>query len=445
MASPLDPDEPVRLLERETLLFAQELIRIPSVNTGERGSIGDGEARAARYVQERLEDAGYTTEYAEPSPGRGNLVARLEGSEPERGGLVAHAHLDVVPAEASDWTHPPFAAEIDDGYLYGRGALDLKSYAAVLLAVARHLAREGIVPRRDIVFAFFADEESTSIDGARWAVEERPGWFAGATEALGEVGGFSFPLGDSRAYLVATAEKGAAVARLTAHGAAGHGSRPTSDNPVSRIARAVDRVASHPFEVAVTPALRAFAERTSEILGRAVAPEDLERNRHLLGIAGPLVGPGLRSTVSPTILDAGYKANVIPGRASAQLDVRALPGEADDVRELVASLVGAGVEVDWPLWSAPIEAPAEGPLLDVLQKATAAEDPDAVVVPYLLPAGTDNKHLARLGIHGYGYIPLRTEKEGFDAFGLYHAVDERIPLDALSFATRVTARIIASA
>lgn len=422
-------------LEAEALEFVRALIRIDSVNTGDPATIGDGETRAARFVQAQLEDAGYDTTLVEPVPGRASVVARLAGSDPDAGALVAHAHLDVVPVDAADWTHPPFGAEIHDGMLYGRGAVDMKDFAGMLLAIARAFRREGIVPRRDLIFAFFADEEAGGVWGARWIVQNRPELFAGATEAISEVGGFSLPLPEGRrAYLVATAEKGVSTATLTARGRAAHGSRPTADNAVVRLARAVAAVGAHRFPVVRTATLDRFVE-TWERSGGDV--DDL-------GFAASLLDAGQRNTASPTVLAAGGKANVIPAAASATLDVRIVPGQHDAVRAELASVVGEDVEVTWARDIAAIEAPVDAPLVDVLQRAITAEDPDGVVVPYLLPASTDNKHLSRLGIRGYGFVPLRVPAD-FDVFGQFHAADERVPVEALAFGTRVTARILREA
>lgn len=437
------PSEP-SLLEQETLRFAQDLIRIPSVNSGHGPDMGDGERRAIRYIQERLEDAGYEIFYGEASPGRANLVARLAGDDPSRGALLAHAHVDVVPAQAEDWTHPPFEGVIADGFLWGRGALDMKNQAAALLAIARHYRREGVVPRRDLIFAFFSDEESGGVYGVRWVRRVHPEWLAGASEAISEVGGFAVPLGDKRAYLVATAEKGVGWVRLRARGEAGHASRPTDANSVTRVAAAVARLGAHRFPAVHTPAVTAFTERASEVLGVRLTPENLEEHLDALGPAGAIVRYGLRHTITPTVIEAGYKANVIPAVAGAELDTRSLPGHDDELKRIVLDLAGPDVEVDLGSWTPPLESPTDGPLLATLQHAIAAEDPMGVVIPYLLPASTDNKHLARLGISGYGFVPLKTASD-FDAYGLYHAVDERIPLDALSFSVRVTERILRDA
>lgn len=422
-------------LETEALEFIRALIRIDSVNTGDPATIGDGETRAARFVQAQLEDAGYETTLVEPVPGRASVIARLAGSDPDAGALVAHAHLDVVPVDAADWTHPPFGAEIHNGILYGRGAVDMKDFAGMLLAIARALRREGIVPRRDLVFAFFADEEAGGVWGARWIVQHRPELFAGATEAISEVGGFSLPLpGDRRAYLVATAEKGVSTATLTARGRAAHGSRPIVDNAVVRLAQAVAAVGAHAFPVVRTAALERFVDTWERAGGRL---DDL-------GFAASLIDAGMRNTASPTVLAAGGKANVIPATASATLDVRIVPGQHDAVRAELATVVGDDIEVTWARDIAAIEAPVDSPLVEVLQRAITAEDADGVVVPYLLPASTDNKHLSRLGIRGYGFVPLRVPAD-FDVFGQFHAADECVPVEALAFGTRVTARILREA
>ena len=455
--SQLTPAASVELLERETVEIVRDLIRIESVNTGDPASIGDGEARAARYVQQRLAEVGIVGVYAEPTPGRGNLVARIPGSDPAAGALLVHAHLDVVPAHAADWSAPPFAAEIrEDGrhgqVLYGRGAVDMKGFAGTVVAVARALARAGVVPRRDLVLAFLADEEAGGVWGAQWLVENRPELFAGATEAISEVGGFSVPLpatgngGPRRAYLLATAEKGVGWARLRARGTAGHASLPSPDNAVARLARAVAALDAHEFPVRRTDATAAFLTTLGELTGRDLTGDgaDLERELDGLGVVAGIVRAGLRHTAAPTVLAAGYKTNVIPGEAVAEIDTRVVPGdEAGFLRE-VERIVGDEVTVEWVQSMAPIAAPVDGPLVQTLRAAVAADDPDGVVVPYLLPASTDNKSFSRLGIAGYGFTPLRVPAD-FDTFGLFHAVDERVPLSALRFGARVTERILRTA
>ena len=429
-------------LEDEALEFIRALIRIDSVNTGEAATIGDGETRAALFVKDKLEEVGYRVDLVEPQAGRASVVARLAGADPDVGALVVHAHLDVVPVEEADWTHPPFGAEIHDGILYGRGAVDMKNYAGTILAIARAYRRQRIVPRRDLIFAFFADEEAGGVWGARWIVRNRPELLSGATEAISEVGGFSVPLADDRrAYLVATAEKGVTWATLTARGHAAHGSRPTPDNAVVRVARAVAAVGAHRFPVVRTPAL----DRLLDVFGRhrsiRFSTEGLDAELESLGFVASLVGASARNTVSPTVLAAGGKTNVIPAEATARLDIRVLPGADAALHEELAAVVGDDVEITWGRPVPAIESPLDSPLLDVLQDAITAEDQGGLVVPYLLPASTDNKHLAQLGIRGYGFVPLRVPAD-FDVFGEFHAADERIPVESLYFSVRVTDQIL---
>ncbi|MBW9109611.1 M20/M25/M40 family metallo-hydrolase [Microbacterium ureisolvens] len=437
------------LLEDEALQFVRDLIRIETVNTGVAATIGDGETRAASWVRERLAEVGIASELIESRPGRGSLIARIRGSDLHAGALLVHAHLDVVPVEEKDWTHPPFGADIEDGYLYGRGAVDMKNYAGTILAVARHFAREGIVPRRDLVFAFLADEESGGVWGAGWLVENRPELFAGVTEALSEVGGFSVPLvadpdDDRRAYLVATSEKGVAWSTLRARGHAAHGSRPTADNSVVRLARAVAAVGEHRFPVVRTPALQRFLDVFGEARGLAFTDESLADDLESLGFVSSLVGATTRNTATPTVLDAGDKTNIIPAEAAARLDIRILPGQDDALRDGLRELVGDDIDIREGRWWSATEAPVDAPIIDVLQEAISVDDPDGVVVPYLLPASTDNKHFAKLGIHGYGFVPLRVPRD-FDVFAQFHAADECIPVDALYFSARVTERILRTA
>src|SRR6185503_8531700 len=288
-------------LEQETIEIARDLIRIESVNTGDPATIGDGEERAARYVRDRLAEVGTSGEFVLPTPGRGSFVVRIPGRDRSAGALLVHTHLDVVPVDAEDWSVPPFAAEVreDDRHgevLYGRGAVDMKGFAGTLIAVARELARSGVVPRRDLVLAFLADEEAGGVWGAKWLVENRPELFAGVTEAIGEVGGFSVPLptahdGARHAYLLATAEKGAGWARLRARGAARHASQPGPDTAVVRLARAVVALGEHRFPVERTDVTTPFLTAFSELTGHD-RPEN------------GLVCAGLRHSAVPTMLAA---------------------------------------------------------------------------------------------------------------------------------------------
>lgn len=425
----------------EVAQLCSELIRFESVNTGDPDTIGDGEAKAARYIQQKLEEVGYETIYIESTPGRGNVVCRLEGMDRARGSLLIHGHVDVVPAQADEWTVHPFSGAIRDGFVWGRGAVDMKDMLAMTLAVARDFKRSGRVPPRDVIFAFVSDEEAGGAWGAQWLVDNYPELFADATEAISEVGGFSITLDDARrAYLVAAAEKGVAWAHLKATGRAGHGSMMNDDNAVLRIAEAVSRLGTHEFPLTMTATVRSFLDKIHELTGLEFPDDDLAGAISKLGPVSRIVNATLRNTATPTMLKAGYKANVIPSSAQATVDCRVLPGSEEHFREQVAEIVGDGIDIEWT-WQPPLEFPFEGDLVDAMRNALEAEDPGSHAVPYMLSGGTDNKAFARLGIAGYGFSPLRLPAD-LDFSALFHGVDERVPIDALKFGTRVLERLL---
>ncbi|MET3806133.1 acetylornithine deacetylase/succinyl-diaminopimelate desuccinylase-like protein [Nakamurella sp. UYEF19] len=425
----------------EVVRFCSELIRFESVNTGDPDTIGDGEAQAARYIKEKLEEVGYETIYIESTPGRGNVVCRLEGADRVRGSLLIHGHVDVVPAQAEEWTVDPFSGAVQDGFVWGRGAVDMKDMVAMTLAMAREYKSNGIVPPRDIIFAFVADEEAGGTWGAQWLVEFYPELFADATEAISEVGGFSITLDDARrAYLVAAAEKGVAWAHLKATGRAGHGSMINDDNAVTRIADAVSRLGSHQFPLTMTATVRSFLDKMTELTGMVFPEDDLAGSIAKIGPVSRIVNATLRNTATPTMLKAGYKANVIPSSAEATVDCRVLPGSEEHFREQIAEIVGDGIEITWT-WQPPLEVPFSGPLVEAMKAALTAEDPDSIAVPYMLSGGTDNKAFARLGIAGYGFSPLKLPAD-LDFSSLFHGVDERVPVESLVFGTRVLDRLL---
>jgi acetylornithine deacetylase/succinyl-diaminopimelate desuccinylase-like protein len=440
-STPADPGQSQSAAEHEVVQLCSELIRIDSVNTGDPDTIGDGEARAARYLQAKLEEVGYQTTYLEGVPGRGNVICRLKGADRTRGALLIHGHVDVVPANAAEWTVDPFSGAIQDGYVWGRGAVDMKDMVAMTVAVAREFKTTGYVPPRDLIFAFMSDEEAGGTFGAQWLVDHHPEMFADATEAISEVGGFSIPIPDERrAYLVAAAEKGVAWAHLSASGRAGHGSMINDDNAVTRIAAAVTALANHDFPITRTATVDALLTKIAELTGLEFPEDDLEGAIDKVGPVSRIVNATLRNTANPTMLNAGYKANVIPSSATATVDCRVLPGSEENFRQQVVDIVGDGVEVEWT-WQPPLEFPFEGDLVDAMKAALFAEDPDGVAVPYMLSGGTDNKAFARLGIAGYGFSPLRLPAE-LDFSALFHGVDERVPVDALTFGTRVLDRLL---
>lgn len=438
-------------LQDEAVRLTQELIRIDTSNFGgnDPETWGKGETEAADHVVVQLREVGLEPEVYESAPGRPTVVVTLPGEDRERGGLIIHGHLDVVPARAEDWSVDPFGGEIRDGMLYGRGAVDMKDMVGMMLALVRHIARTGATPSRDLRLIFFADEENGSVWGAKWLVAEHPELFEGYTEAISEVGGYSITLPeqatgeDVRAYLVQTAEKGYAWGRLRATGRAGHGSVPNDENAIVRLARAITAIDEHEFPIEYVASVRALFDGVTEITGTAWDEEDVDAFLPLLGGARQFVTGTLRDSANITQLDAGYKVNVIPQTAEAGFDVRYLPGHLDEVLDLLRELAGEHVEVVIDNLGIDTDAPREGALYDAMSAALQAEDPGSKVLPYCLSAGTDNKPLTQLGIAGYGFTPLQLPAD-LDFAPLFHGIDERVPVDAIRFGARVLLRLVQS-
>src|SRR3954449_2666106 len=306
--------------EDEVVGICRDLLRIDTTNTGDaRTTVG--ERAAAEYVAAQLDDVGIESVLHESAPGRANLVARIPGADPSRPALLVHGHLDVVPADPAEWSVHPFSGEERDGYIWGRGAVDMKDMDAMVLALVRDWARTGVQPPRDIVLAFVADEEAGGKLGARWLVDEHPDLFEDCTEAISEVGGFSIPVRDDlRLYLVQTAEKGLAWMRLTAGGRPGHGSFGHREHAVTRLRDAAPRLGSTRLPTVLTPPMRPFLAAGSDAYGIEIDPDEPEQALARLGSISRMIGAALRNTANPTMVDAGYKANVIPGTASATVD-----------------------------------------------------------------------------------------------------------------------------
>jgi len=424
----------------EVVDIARALIRIDTSNYGGAPDSAN-ERPAAEYVASLLREVGLEPRLHESAPGRTSVVVRMPGADPSLPALVLHGHLDVVPAVAEDWSRDPFGGELVDGMVWGRGAVDMKGMDAMILTVVRDLARSGRRPARDLVVAFFADEEAGGHYGAQWMVDHHPEEFEGAAWAVSEVGGFSTEIAGSRAYLLQTAEKGMAWAGLTAHGTAGHGSQPNPDNPVTRLAAALARIGEHEWGLQYHPATEELLRGVAALSGTEFDPEDPSPQLEALGPTAKFVTGTLRTTVNPTVLRAGYKDNVVPSTAEARIDVRTLPGLHEETLETIARLAGDGVELSVDTQFQSMDAPATGELVETMSRLLCEEDPGATVLPYMLPAGTDNKALARLGIAGYGFAPLRLPAE-LDFTGLFHGVDERVPAAALLFGTAVLARLV---
>jgi acetylornithine deacetylase/succinyl-diaminopimelate desuccinylase-like protein len=426
--------------EDEVVDLCRELIQIDTSNYGDHS--GPGERKAAEYVAEKLAEVGLEPRIFESHPGRASTVARIEGEDPSRPALLIHGHLDVVPANADDWTHHPFSGEVTDGCVWGRGAVDMKDMDAMTLAVVRDRLRSGRRPPRDIVLAFLADEEAGGTYGARWLVDNHPDLFDGVTEAISEVGGFSFTVNEQRRlYLIQTAEKGMHWMKLTVAGTAGHGSMIHRDNAITELSEAVARVGRHRFPVRVTKTTRAFLDELGDALGTELDPEDMESTLAKLGGIAKLIGATLSNTANPTQLNAGYKVNVIPGEATANIDGRFLPGFEEEFLADLDRILGPKVRREDVHSDKALETTFDGALVEAMQSALLAEDPAAKAVPYMLSGGTDAKSFDDLGIRGFGFAPLKLPPE-LDFAGMFHGVDERVPVDGLQFGVRVLDRFI---
>ncbi len=430
--------------EDEVVGLASDLIRIDTTNTGDPDTLV-GERAAAEYVAGKLSEVGYETTYVESgAPRRGNVIARLTGADPSRGALLVHGHLDVVPADAAEWSVHPFSGAVQDDYLWGRGAVDMKDMVAMTVAVARRFRRDGVTPSRDLVFAFTADEEAGGAQGAHWLVEQRPELFEGCTEAISEVGGFSLTVrAGRRLYPVQTAEKGVAWMRLRARARAGHGALVQEDTAVTALCEAVARLGRHRFPLVMTGPVQEFLAAIGEETGLDFSGDDLEGAVAKLGGLARIVGATLRDTANPTMLDAGYKANVIPSKAEAVVDCRVLPGRQAAFEREVDELLGPDITREWVENRPPVQTTFDGDLVAAMDAAIRQADPGARTIPYMLSGGTDAKAFSRLGIRCFGFSPLRLPPD-LDFAALFHGVDERVPVDGLAFGTRVLDRFLRS-
>jgi acetylornithine deacetylase/succinyl-diaminopimelate desuccinylase-like protein len=423
----------------ETAAIARDLIRFDTTNYGEGRS--NGETEAAEYLGAQLEGMGLKPQYFDAAPGRTSVVARVEGSysrstSSERPALVVHGHTDVVPADPANWTVDPFGGEIKDGMLWGRGAVDMKDMDAMMIGALRDILGSGRQPERDLVVAFFADEENGGVYGSHHLVENEPQLFAGATEAISEVGGYSITVNGQRAYLLQTGEKALVWIKLVARGTAAHGSRVMENNAVTKLAEAVAKIGRTQWPIHLTSTTEQLVGELARITGQDVQQVGADEIVLSTGTAGGFIRGSLRTTTNPTLLSAGYKHNVIPDTAEALIDIRTLPGQEDVILDEIRHLVGDDIEIITMHRDVGLENPFSGPLVDAMVGSLAAHDPEASVLPYILSGGTDNKALSLLGITGYGFAPLKLPAE-LDFPGMFHGVDERVPLDALVFGRKV--------
>jgi acetylornithine deacetylase/succinyl-diaminopimelate desuccinylase-like protein len=421
-------------LHSDAISICQTLIRIPSVNFGE--GKGDEAAVAAKVV-DLLKEVGISSRIYESAPGRCNVIAHIKGQDEGRSGLVVHGHLDVVPANAEDWSVEPFSAQIKEGMIWGRGAIDMKNMDAMIIAIFRMWARKGIKPPRNIVLAFFADEEAGSLFGSRWMVANHPEVFAGCTEAISEVGGFSVTVaGGKRLYFIEAAQKGIHWMKLSASGRAGHGSMMNPENALTRISEAVSKIGNYEWPQRYTKTVKILFRKIAEVTGKKYDERDL---RPLLDEIGPMarmIGATLQNTANPTMLDAGYKANVIPQSANAVIDGRFLPGLESELNETIRQIIGPDISIETITHDIALETDFDGDLVEAMNQSILRFDSEGIPVPYLMSGGTDNKALSELGIIGYGFSPLQLPPD-LDFMALFHGVDERVPIEGIKFGVNV--------
>ena len=422
----------------DAVAMLQELLRIDTSNYGDNS--GPGEIEAARWAAAKLAAAGIETEiFTTTADHRAGVSVLLPGADPHAAPLLLTGHLDVVPADPEGWTHPPFSGHLDDeGVIWGRGAVDMKDMVAMILAVVRGWAREGYTPRRPVAVLLTPDEEAGGHHGAHWIVEHRPELLHGATEGIGEVGGFSVDLpGDAgRIYPVQVGEKGLAWMTITVTGTAGHGSLVHLDNPVELLVRSLAAISSHAREVELTPAMSRFVGTIEAMMGERLALDDLAVLDQQLGTFSRVLGAATRNTANPTMLSAGVKHNVVPGRATAGIDVRYLPGHAESVVEEVRALLPPGAQIDFANYDIALETTFDGAIPEAIVAVLGEFDPEAEVVPYLMTGGTDAKAFSKLGVRYFGFSPLRLHSEE-DFWSMFHGVDERVPADGLRWGTQV--------
>jgi len=405
--------------QEEALDCLRAVVRLDTTNPP------GNERIAADYLADALGAHGVESVIRESAPTRANLVARLKGTDSSAGALLLSSHTDVVPVERSGWTREPFSGEIADGCLWGRGSIDMKSKCAMDLVMMTAMKRVGAKPNRDVIMAAVADEEAGSDFGAKFLVERHPE-LVRAGYVLNEVGGFTVHLMNKRFYPIQVAEKGFVTIKMKVTAMPGHGSMPRTDTAISRMSELITRIVHTPMRKKVSP----FMRQTLEEMGVPVESP------------GPLFAPMLSNTVSPTILRAGYKDNVIPGEATIVLDGRTLPGE--DPESLMAELrqiVGPEPTFELLKTAPPAETSPDTPLFELIKKTVEAADPGARAIPWMIPGATDSKFYSKLGAACYGFSPVKLDPHM--PFGsLYHGNDERLPIEGFYWGLKVYAEVV---
>ena len=424
-----------------TVELLQELLRFDTTNPP------GNEAACIAFLQRQLEEAGLETQVFEQAPGRPNLVSRLRGGDAPP--LLLYGHVDVVTTAGQAWTHPPFEGRVEDGYVWGRGALDMKGGVAMLVQAFLRAQRQGVRPPGDLVLVVLSDEENGGNLGAKFLVEEHPELFAGMRYALGEFGGFSLAIGGRRFYPIQVAEKQICWLKATVRGPAGHGALVHRGGTVARLGRLLRDLDRRRMPVHVTPVVREFVERIAAevprkeatVLRALLKPWLTDAALRLMGERAATIEPMLRNTVNATIVRGGAKINVVPSEIEVELDGRALPGfTPEQVIAELRELVGDDVELELVRHDPGPAAPDLG-LFDTLAEVLREIDPEGIPVPLLQVGVTDGRFFSQVGVQTYGFLPIRLPDD-FAFTRLIHAADERIPLDALEFGAEAVWRAV---
>jgi acetylornithine deacetylase/succinyl-diaminopimelate desuccinylase-like protein len=397
--------------------IARDLIRLDTTNPGST------EERAAEYIADLLTSVGITFEVLEPEPGRCSLIARSVTGQPAGlPPLVLHAHLDTVPVQPDGWSHDPFGADVADGFLWGRGAVDMKVAAAMLVKLQLELARDELRARRDLIVAYFADEEMGGVLGSHWVTTERPDLFAGAEVALGEIGGFNIDLPNGRrAFLIQTAEHGLLWIRIVVRGVGGHAAFRTSDNPLVQAARVVEAIEALKVDEQPLRATQVFEAGLSALISDGgTTPDEVT----------PLLSLGRNTRFTPTMISAGLKPNVIPDAIELVVDCRFLPGSKEAALDAIRSVLPPEADLEVMSGFDGLESSVDAPVVDALRSVVERRYPESAVLPFVMPGGSDAQKFAAIGIHGYGFTPL-VLPPAFPYIEMLHAVNERIPVEAI--------------
>lgn len=442
---PTQPDWPA--LQQEVIRHLQGLIRLNTINPP------GNEMLAADHIASILKQDGIEPVVLEAAPGRGNVIARLKGNG-QQPPLLLYGHTDVVGAEPEHWTHPPFSGDVADGFVWGRGALDMKGTVAQQLTAFLLLKRQGLALNRDVIFAATADEEigGPNSNGVVWLGQHHPDLLR-AEFGITEVGGYSTQMGGKTVFPIQVAEKGVTWIKVRAKGRPGHGSIPHNDNALVHLARAIDRLAVQGLPFHLVNASDGFLQAASEGLGGPVgqALAGLRSPEHAQGLLdtvfkdhelGPFFNAMLHNTATPTGLSAGYKTNVIPSVAELTLDGRTLPGfDSEAILAELQAVMGDQLEYEVIMSAPPLETSYDTPLFHIMADKLRQHEPGAIVVPYMMSGATDAKYLAQLGVRSYGFSPLKLPA-GFQYMELFHAHNERVPVEGLGWGVQVLYEVL---